>query len=165
MRTGSYDPAADGYDEVPVAPEPSPQSVGGYRLLRLLGSGGMGTVYEAEAPATGHRVAVKLLSSRLASSPASVERFRQEGRLASQVAHPRCVFVLSADTDAGRPYIVMELMPGRDAQGRRRQARPAAAGRVATTRILDVIDGLAEAHRVGMIHRDMKPSNCFLTDG
>src|SRR5207248_10864088 len=93
-------------------PGPAPKSVGGYRLLRLLGSGGMGAVYEAEAPGTGNRVAVKLLSSRLASSPASVERFRQEGQLASQIAHPRCVFVLAADADAGRPYIVMELMPG-----------------------------------------------------
>ena len=56
---------------------------------------------------------MKLLSPRLASSPSSVERFKQEGRLASQMSHPRCVFVLSADTDNGRPYIVMELMPGR----------------------------------------------------
>ncbi len=69
--------------DVPPAPEPAPREVGGYRLLKLLGAGGMGTVYEAEAPGTGHRVAVKLLSSRLASNPSSVERFRQEGRLAS----------------------------------------------------------------------------------
>ena len=161
MRTGSYQPAGDD-DEMPVAPEPAPQSIGGYRLLRLLGSGGMGTVYEAEAPANGHRVAVKLLSSRLASSPASVERFCQEGRLASQVAHPRCVFVLSADTEAGRPYIVMELMPGetlKDLVDKHGPMPPEAA----ITRILDVIDGLSEAHRIGMIHRDMKPSNCFLT--
>ena len=101
-----------GSGDVPPAPEPAPREIGGYRLLKLLGAGGMGTVYEAEAPHTGTRVAVKLLSSRLASNPSSVERFRQEGRLASQLAHPRCVFVLSADTENGRPYIVMELMPG-----------------------------------------------------
>jgi uncharacterized RDD family membrane protein YckC len=98
----------------------------------------------------------------LASNPASVERFRQEGRLASQVAHPRCVFVLSADTEAGRPYIVMELMPGetlKDLVDKHGPMPPEAA----ITRILDVIDGLSEAHRIGMIHRDMKPSNCFLT--
>ena len=162
MRTGSFSPTSDTDDEVPIAPEPAPKSIGGYRLLKFLGSGGMGTVYEAEAPGTGNRVAVKLLTSRLASSPASVERFRQEGRLASQVAHPRCVFVLSADTDAGRPYIVMELMPGetlKDVVDKRGPLPPDEA----VARILDVIDGLAEAHRVGMIHRDMKPSNCFLT--
>ncbi len=164
MRTQSFSPSGSASDdaEVPIAPEPAPKEIGGYRLLRLLGSGGMGTVYEGEAPGTGTRVAVKLLSSRLASSPTSVERFRQEGRLASQVAHPRCVFVISADTDGGRPYIVMELMPGetlKDVVDKRGPLPPEEA----VTRILDVIDGLAEAHRVGMIHRDMKPSNCFLT--
>jgi hypothetical protein len=169
MHTASFTPTADGSapastsdSVVPIAPEPTPKVIGGYRLLRLLGSGGMGTVYEAEAPVSGNRVAVKLLSSRLSSSPTSVERFKQEGRLASQVAHPRCVFVLAADTDGGRPYIVMELMPGetlKDAVDKRGPLPPDEA----VTRILDVIDGLAEAHRVGMIHRDMKPSNCFLT--
>ena len=128
----------------------------------MLGAGGMGTVYEAEAPGTGTRVAVKLLSSRLASNPTSVERFRQEGRLASQLAHPRCVFVLSADTDDGRPYIVMELMPGRTLKDLVDERGPLAPEE-AISRVLDVIDGLAEAHRVGMIHRDVKPSNCFLT--
>ncbi|MBX9581839.1 MAG: protein kinase, partial [Gemmataceae bacterium] len=139
-----------------------PAEVGGYRLLRKLGTGGMGTVYEAEAPGTGARVAVKLLSPRLASNPASVERFRQEGRLASQLSHPRCVFVLAADTDAGRPYIVMELMPGKtlkDLVDERGPLPPAEA--VAHT--LDVVDGLTEAHRLGVLHRDVKPSNCFLT--
>ena len=167
-RTHSFTPQAmdglsgvDDTDEPNVAPEPAPKEVGGYKLLKLLGAGGMGAVYEAESPA-GNRVAVKLLSSRLASNPSSVERFRQEGRLASQLAHPRCVFVLSADTDAGRPYIVMELMPGRtlkDLVEERGTLTPHAA----VARTLDIIDGLAEAHRVGMIHRDMKPSNCFLT--
>src|SRR5262245_7416646 len=94
MQTASFTPAADGPAStsdsvVPLAPEPSPKVVGGYRLLRLIGSGGMGTVYEAEAPGTGNHVAVKLLSSRLSSSHTSVERFKQEGRLASQVAAPR----------------------------------------------------------------------------
>jgi hypothetical protein len=160
--SGAESGVADADDEVSIAPEPAPKTIGGYRLLRLLGSGGMGTVYEAEAPGSHQRVAVKLLSSKLASNPTSVERFRQEGRLASQVAHPRCVFVLSADTDAGRPYIVMELMPGetlKDAVDKRGPLPPEQA----IAYMLDVIDGLAEAHRVGMIHRDMKPSNCFLT--
>ncbi|MBY0515203.1 MAG: protein kinase, partial [Gemmataceae bacterium] len=159
MRTTSFAPSPSDADD---HPEPPPQQVGGYKLLRLLGAGGMGSVYEAESPGDGHRVAVKLLSARLSTSPGSVERFRQEGRLASQLSHPRCVFVLAADTDAGRPYIVMELMPGRtlrdvvDAEG------PLPTPR-AITYLLDVIDGLAEAHRLGVLHRDIKPSNCFLT--
>jgi hypothetical protein len=160
MQTASFTPSATDPDE-PI-PEPAPREVGGYRLVRFLGAGGMGAVYEAEAPGSGHRVAVKLLSSRLASNPASVERFRQEGRLASQLAHPHCVFVLAADTDAGRPYIVMELMPGRTLKDLVDQSGPLPP-ETAVSYILDVIDGLADAHRLGMIHRDVKPSNCFLT--
>jgi uncharacterized RDD family membrane protein YckC len=152
----------DHYNAGDYAPEPAPSEVGGYRILRMIGAGGMGSVYEAEAPDTGRRVAVKLLSSRLASNPSSVERFRQEGRLASQLTHPRCVFVLSADTEHGRPYIVMELMPGRTLKDLVDQNGPLAQ-QEAIARVIDVIDGLAEAHRLGMIHRDVKPSNCFLT--
>ncbi|MFO0821746.1 MAG: protein kinase [Gemmataceae bacterium] len=149
-------------DEVPFGNDTAPKSIGGYKLIRLLGAGGMGAVYEAEEPGSAAHVAVKLLSSRLASSPTSVERFKQEGRLASQLSHPRCVFVKSADADAGRPYIVMELMPGDTLKDAVDKRGPLPED-VAIKYMLDVIDGLAEAHRVGMIHRDMKPSNCFLT--
>jgi eukaryotic-like serine/threonine-protein kinase len=150
------------YPEASQAPEATPSVVGGFQLVRLLGSGGMGQVYEAVHPGNGQRVAIKLLSRRLAASTSSVERFRQEGRVASQISHPHCVFVLRADTDAGRPYIMMELMPGRtlkdiiDDDGPMKV--PEAIGR-----ILDVIDGLTQAHELGVIHRDVKPSNCFLT--
>jgi uncharacterized RDD family membrane protein YckC len=164
MLTLPFSPSSSELDdEVPFAAEHAPKSIGGYRLLRLLGTGGMGAVYEAESPVSGKHVAVKLLSSRLASSPTSVERFKQEGRLASQLAHPRCVFVLAADADAGQPYIVMELMPGQTLKDVV-EARGPLPSEEAIRHILDVIDGLAEAHRVGMIHRDIKPSNCFLTD-
>ena len=146
-----------------VETESAPSRVAGFRLLRFIGAGGMGTVYEAEADHTGQRVAVKLLARRLASNPASVERFRQEGRLASQISHPRCVFVLRADTDAGRPFIVMELMPGKTLKDVIDERGPMPVEE-AVGHILDVIDGLIEAHRLGVIHRDVKPSNCFLTD-
>jgi hypothetical protein len=163
IPTHAYHPPIEGPDEESdPANEPVPSSVGGFRLLRLLGSGGQGAVYEAEDAASGTRVAVKLLSARYTSSATSVERFRQEGRLASQISHPRCVFVYGADTDAGRPYIVMELMPGATLKDLvdRRGPLPIAE---AIARILDAIDGLAEAHRLGVIHRDVKPSNCFVT--
>jgi uncharacterized RDD family membrane protein YckC len=138
-----------------------PEVVGGYRLLRRLGGGGMGSVYEAEDLRSGKKVALKLVLPEYADSPAAVERFRQEGRLASSLAHPRCVFVLAADEDAGRPYIVMELMPGHTLEDLVRDKGPLPVEE-AITRILDVIDGLREAHRQGLIHRDVKPSNCFL---
>jgi uncharacterized RDD family membrane protein YckC len=166
-----HTPSAAGPDAptLPAAPpgpalSPPPEAVGGYRILRRLGGGGMGAVYEAEEAGGGRRVALKLITPDLAGSGDAVERFRQEGRIASMVAHPRCVFVHAVDEDAGRPYIVMELMPGetlKDLVDRRGPLPPAEA----IAKILDVIEGLQEAHRLEVIHRDVKPSNCFLEEG
>jgi len=151
------------YPRRPVEDDGAPPAIGGYRLIRQLGRGGMGTVYEAEGH--GRRVAVKLPSNAEDRSGIALERFRQEGRLASMIAHPRCVFVVAADEEAGRPYIVMELMPGstlKDLVDERGPLAPEEAVRL----ILDVIEGLKEAHQLGVIHRDVKPSNCFrLPDG
>lgn len=152
--TRLFDPA----EAVPTAA--APDRVGPYRLRRPLGSGGMGTVYEAE-DAAGRRVAVKLISSGRVLSAEAVERFRREGRLASCITDPRCVFVLAADTDAGRPYLVMELMPGRTLTDLVQEQGPLAADE-AVNKVLDVIAGLQAAHQQGVIHRDIKPSNCFL---
>jgi hypothetical protein len=148
-------------DTPPPEVEKVPEIVGAYRLLRQIGSGGMGTVHEAEEIASGRRVAVKLISRRFDTSSHTVERFRQEGRLASLITHPRCVFVLAADEEKGQPYIVMELMTGQTLQELVEQKGPLSTEE-AVTKILDVIDGLEEAHRNGVIHRDVKPSNCFL---
>jgi eukaryotic-like serine/threonine-protein kinase len=141
--------------------EPELKTVGGYRLVRPLGAGGMGTVYEAEETATGRHVALKLIAAEFATSHEALERFRREGRLASGIAHPRCVFVVAADEEAGRPYIVMELMPGATLKDVVEQ-RGALPLQEAVAKILDVIDGLREAHRLGVVHRDVKPSNCFV---
>jgi hypothetical protein len=140
-----------------------PETVGSYRLLRPLGSGGMGSVYEAEDRTSGRRVAVKLVASDHRVSEETLNRFRQEGRLASAIAHPRCVFVLAADEEAGRPYIVMELMPGATLNDLVNRNGPLPV-EDAIRKILDVIEGLQEAHRLGVIHRDVKPSNCFVTE-
>jgi hypothetical protein len=163
-RTAAYEPEAETLaprDGVAPGPTDVPEQVGGYRLLRQLGAGGMGAVYEAEEVASGRRVALKLIAPEFASSQATVERFRQEGRLASAIAHPRCVFVLAADEEAGRPYIVMELMPGDTLESLVQKEGPLPPEQ-AVAKILDVIDGLREAHRLGVVHRDVKPSNCFL---
>ena len=101
-----------------------PETVGGYRILRLLGKGGMGAVYEAEEPGQKKHVALKLVSAQYSHSSETLQRFRREGLLASSLVHPRCVFVLAADEEAGRPYIVMELMPGRTLQDLVRDAGP-----------------------------------------
>jgi eukaryotic-like serine/threonine-protein kinase len=164
---GSVLPAT-GSDAPTVAPAAAanddrhvPQVIGGYRLGRKLGAGGMGSVYEAEDVKSGRRVALKLIAPEYAGSPEAVERFRQEGRLASMVAHPRCVFVIAVDEDAGRPYIVMELMSGETLQDLVQRQGPLPVDQ-ALAKILDVIDGLQAAHRLEVIHRDVKPSNCFL---
>lgn len=161
--TEAFDPEATKPYPPPTAGQfdSPPEVVGGYRLLRPLGSGGMGTVYEAEDPASGRRVALKLISAAYVGSTEAAERFRREGRLASTLVHPRCVFVFAADEEAGRPYLVMELMPGRTLEDLVSQEGPLGPAR-AVTKILDVLDGLQEAHRLGFIHRDVKPSNCFL---
>lgn len=164
QSTADYDPNVTGSfgGMSPEVKRAAPTTVGGYRLIRLLGSGGMGTVYEAEDPRTRHRVAVKLIArEEFARSEEAVERFRREGRLASTIAHPRCVFVLNADEDAGQPYIVMELMSGPTLKDVLEQRGPLPPEE-AIARILDVIEGLQEAHRLQVIHRDVKPSNCFL---
>jgi hypothetical protein len=150
----------------PTTPEPdgssiAPEAIDGYRLIRPLGKGGMGTVYEAEEAGSGYRVALKLIGAEFVSSKDAVERFRQEGRLASMIAHPRCVFVLAADEDAGRPYLVMELMPGETLKDLLDQQGPLPVEQ-AVVKILDVMEGLEAIHRFGLIHRDIKPSNCLL---
>ncbi|HEY2252704.1 MAG TPA: protein kinase, partial [Planctomycetaceae bacterium] len=140
-------------------------SVGDYKLLRQLGQGGMGVVYEAEQAATGRRVALKLLSPRLVNTDDSMERFVREGRLAAAFSHPRSTFVFGAGQHAGQPYITMELMPGRTLNDVCQDEGPLTVNR-AVDYILDVIEGLAAAHAAGVIHRDVKPSNCFLdSDG
>jgi eukaryotic-like serine/threonine-protein kinase len=137
-----------------------PGRIGGYRPVRFLGAGGMGRVYEAEDQ-SGRRVALKLIAPRFAGSPTALERFRQEGRLAALIAHPRCVFVLEADEESGQPYIAMELMEGETLKNlidRTGPLEPTAA----VAKILDVIEGLEQAHDLGVIHRDVKPANCYL---
>jgi eukaryotic-like serine/threonine-protein kinase len=140
--------------------EPLPKTVGDYRLGRLLGSGGMGRVYEGLDP-SGQQVAVKILSPDWSRSPDSIERFRQEGAIASAINHPRCVFVRTAEADNGCPYIVMELMSGETLKDLVKKKGPVPY-REALKLIADVAEGLDEAHSHGMIHRDVKPANCYL---
>ncbi len=136
---------------------------GRFRILRLLGSGGMGVVFEAEDVSTGQHVALKVMQRRLLASPDAHGRFRREGILASRVSHPNCVLVLDADEYDSIPYIAMELMSGETLESLVRRRGPMDAP-TAVERILDVVRGLAESHRRGVIHRDVKPSNCYIDD-
>lgn len=134
--------------------------MGGYRILRTLGQGGMGAVYEAEEVETGRHVALKILRGGL-DSPVARQRFRREGLLAASVNHPNTVYVFGTDEIDGQPVILMELVRGGTLQDRVAQNGPMTAVD-AVDAILQVIAGLECAAALGMLHRDIKPSNCFV---
>ena len=138
--------------------------LGGYRIIRLLGSGGMGSVYEAEETESGRRVALKVLSRGL-DSPVARQRFHREGLLAASVNHPNTVYVFGTDEIEGQPVIAMELVRGGTLQERIQGSGPMEVTEAVDT-ILQVISGLEAAASKGVLHRDIKPSNCFVeSDG
>lgn len=144
-------------------PQPGEQ-LGHYRIVRLLGEGGMGAVYDAEDLESGRRVALKILGHKL-NSPEARERFFREGRLAASINHPNSVYVFGTEEIGGTPAIAMELVAGGTLQDRVRERGPLPVAE-AVDCVLQIIAGLEAAQRIGILHRDIKPSNCFRnTDG
>jgi eukaryotic-like serine/threonine-protein kinase len=133
---------------------------GPYRIDRRIGRGGMGEVYEAEHIEQCRRVALKVLHHRL-RRPNDRARFLAEGQLAAAVNHPNSVYVFDTGEIAGVPVIAMELVAGGTLKDRVRNGRPLPPAQ-AVDAILQVIDGLDAAHAAGILHRDVKPSNCFV---
>jgi len=136
---------------------------GKYQLVRLLGDGGMGSVYEARHAVLGTRVAIKVLHPELARRTGLVERFLQEARVAAQIRSPHIVQVTDVDrTPDGQAYIVMELLEGEPLSSvLERQAKLPVP--TASEYTLQVLSALEAAHALGVIHRDLKPENVFLT--
>jgi serine/threonine protein kinase len=139
-------------------------SIGGkYSLLRLLGEGGMGSVWVAENMALKANVALKLIRADVAESSAN-ERFLSEARLAARLQHAAIVRVFDfGKTEHDEPYIVMELLEGHDLATHLKRARRLALHEVAVI-VQQTCRVLARAHRLEIIHRDIKPSNIFLVD-
>lgn len=135
---------------------------GRYRLLEHRGRGGMGEVLAAEDERLGRRVAVKVLSPELAADPAAVARFRREARAAAALSHPNVVRVLDAASDGDLHFIVMELVEGPTLAERLRDEGPLDPDDALTVATA-VARGLEAAHRSGLVHRDVKPSNVLLT--
>lgn len=133
---------------------------GNYNLIRQLGTGGMGTVFEAEDLESGRRVALKLLAHSL-ESPEARNRFFREGRLAASINHPNSVYVYGTEVIDGTPAISMEYIAGGTLRDRVRQHGPLPVTQ-AVDIILQIIDGLEAAAKLGVLHRDVKPSNCFI---
>lgn len=142
----------------------SPNAIldGRYRLLRPIGRGGMGQVYEARHLRLERRVAIKLLRAQPGSSKMLHKRFEREAQSAAQIEHERVVSVFDFGlAEGGQPYLVMEYLEGQDLHSLLAEEGSLAAPR-AVGLLRDVCLGLEAAHAQGVIHRDIKPANLFV---
>jgi putative nucleotidyltransferase with HDIG domain len=137
------------------------QTLGSFRILSLLGEGGMGRVYLAEHVLIGRRAAIKVLAAEIADKEELVSRFFTEARAVNDIRHPNIVEVTDFGSFGTQPYIVMELLDGETLEQRLERVRaiePSAAAHV----VAQVASAVAAGHEHGMVHRDLKPANIFL---
>lgn len=135
-----------------------------FQLGGVLGRGASGEVYEARDPNTGEQLAVKLLRGGIRNDPVSLHRFEREGYVAARLASPHTVRVWELGlADDGTPYLVMERVSGRDLAGVVRDRGTLREGEVLQL-LEEICEALAEAHGLGVVHRDVKPGNLILSD-
>jgi Tol biopolymer transport system component len=135
--------------------------VGPYEIVGWLGAGGMGDVYRARDERLGRDVAVKLIHDAVSTDESRVRRFEQEARAAGQLTHPAITAVYDVGSYDGMPYIVSELLEGESL--RQRLQKGPLAPRKAIAYARQAAEGLAAAHDKGIVHRDVKPDNLFIT--
>ena len=149
---------AEALGELPVELAHHPR----YRIVELIGRGGMGNVYRAEHRLMNRPVAIKLINSELVKHPQAVERFRREAQAAAKLAHPNIVTAYDAEQAGPAHFLVMEFVAGTDLASVVQERGPLSV-RQACECIRQAAMGLQHAHERGMVHRDIKPHNLMLT--
>jgi serine/threonine protein kinase len=145
-----------------VATVEKTKRIGNYDVLARIGEGGAGTVYKAQDRDSGEVVAVKVMPPDLARNPVLRQRFQEEFRAASQLEHPNIVRAIRYHDEERAPFLVMEYVEG-ESLGERLEHHGRMEEAEAVRIILQVCDALAQAHRQGIIHRDVKPDNIMVS--